>query len=289
MTVKGIDVSKWQATTPDLTGLSFLIARASVGTASDTRYQMHTANARNAGLLVGAYHFAYSGTIANQAAVFLAAAGDVDLYFIDVEGDQAPTQAETAAFIDACHKAGKPCGLYHSASGYFQAGQDYDWVAKWSPTPPARHWDFWQYRGSPLDLDRYVGTLAELRALAHPMGPDTGVAMQSFTLLPGPAGTLTVKPGPDYAYLRLADGTLHKVPNGLGVKHPAYPVRLLKPLPGGAPGADRSTGYLIGDEAAFVLASDVLFTPDPDATAGARAEWDRQASGATVTLLGPRP
>ena len=314
MTVEGIDVSKWQATTPSLTGLSFLFARASVGLLPDERYAMHIANARAAGLIVGAYHFNWDSLpIAHQVSTFIGAAGDVDLYAIDVEGTNAFSLAQTRQFITGMHAAGKRCGLYHSDSGYFAAGQDFDWIAKWSTTPPTRHWDFWQYRGSPLDLDRFNGTLAQLKAFAHPVGPDTGVDMQSFTLLPGPTGTLTFKAdSSDYAYLRLADGTLHKVPPGYGPKHPAYPVKLLTPMPGTG---DRSTGYLIGVEAAFALKSDVIFTPDPDCTAavaaatnplnakiatqtdeiarlqtdvanatiaGARTEWDRQAAGATV-------
>jgi hypothetical protein len=285
----GMDVSKWQATTPSLTGLSFLFARASVGLRADERYDMHIANARAKGLIVGAYHFNWSGlTVSGQVAAFLAAAGDVDFYFVDVEGANAFSRTETASFIAGMHDAGKPCGLYHSDSGYFDAGQDYDWVAKWSPTPPSRHWQFWQYRGSPLDLDRFNGTLAELKALAHPVGPDTGVDMQSFTLLPGPSGTLTYKTdSTDYAYLRLADGTLHKVPPGYGPKHPAYPVKLLTPLPGVG---DRSTGYLIGVEAAFALKSDVVFTPDPvtDCTAAVKAATDplNARIHAGVTALG---
>jgi len=89
-----------------------------------------------------------------------------------------------------------------------------------------------------------------------------GDEMASFTLLPGPAGTVTVK-GAGHAYLRLADGSLHPVPDGFS-KHPAYPVKLLTPIPGGS--GDRATGYLIGDEAAFLLATDVTFVADPTST-----------------------
>ena len=63
MSVEGIDVSHWQTSTPSLSGLSFLIARASVGNAIDDKYAMHIGNARKAGLITGAYHFAYHGGI----------------------------------------------------------------------------------------------------------------------------------------------------------------------------------------------------------------------------------
>jgi len=177
--VLGIDVSKWQAKTPSLAGRSMLFARASIGTQVDPKYKMHIKNARKAGLIVGAYHFNWDTVpVADQVKAFLAAAGAVDFYFIDVEGKHAFDHAQTAKFIDGMHAAGKRCGLYHSQSGYFDAGQDYEWVAKWSAAPPAHHWDFWQYRGSPLDLDRFNGTLAQLKALAQivpawgDVGPD---------------------------------------------------------------------------------------------------------------------
>jgi GH25 family lysozyme M1 (1,4-beta-N-acetylmuramidase) len=176
MSVLGIDVSKWQTKTPSLVGLSMLFARSSIGTEVDPTYRMHIKNARKAGLIVGAYHFNWDSVpVADQVEAFLNMAGSVDFYFIDVEGDNAFDHAQTRAFIDRMHAAGRRCGLYHSDSGYFAAGQDYDWVAKWSATPPTRHWDFWQYRGDPLDLDRFNGTLAQLQALAHVVptwGPD---------------------------------------------------------------------------------------------------------------------
>lgn len=85
---------------------------------------------------------------------------------------------------------------------------------------------------------------------------DMGV---SFTILPGPSGSLVVN-GSGHAYQRILDGTLHQVPDGYP-KAWAQPVKLLKPMNTG-PG-DRQTGYLVGDEAAVFLAQDVTFTPVP--------------------------
>ena len=255
---KGIDVSKWQAVTPDLAGLDFLIARASVGLSSDGLYQEHIANARAAGLVVGAYHFAYTGNIAAQAATFLRAAGNVDYYFIDVEGKSAPTHDETAAFIDAMHTADKTCGLYHSDSGYFDAGQDYDWVANWT-RQPTRHWDFWQYRGSPLDLDYFNGTVAELRRESQMRNFEYVYDADGKVI----AGSLTVH-GADHYWLRLVDGKLLG-PARDGWAKQAVKVRLTEDITSTPhPGVDRRTGYLIGDKAAFFLESDVTFTRYPD-------------------------
>lgn len=179
----GIDVSKYQPTTPSLDGLSFLIARASIGTTVDPLYRTHIANARKAGLVVGAYHFGYNTIpIADQVRTFLAAAGDVDFYFLDVEGKYAPSRVQSSDFFTRMRAAGKKCGLYHSDSGYFYAGQDYDWVARWTPEPPTRKWDFWQYRGSPLDLDKYVGSRDELYALAGLQPPATEESPMTFVV-----------------------------------------------------------------------------------------------------------
>lgn len=184
MSCFGIDVSKWQSRTPDLTTVDFLFARSSIGTATDSMYKTHIANAKAAGIVTGAYHFNWDSLpIASQVTTFIGAAGVVDLYAIDVEGANAFSTTQTKTFIRLMHEAGLKCGLYHSASGFFDAGQDWDWVAKWSSSPPAE-WDFWQYTSSGhlggysgrLDFDRFNGTLAELHALAGiPPAPDTGV------------------------------------------------------------------------------------------------------------------
>jgi hypothetical protein len=240
-TVKGVDVSKWQATTPPLAGLDFLFARASVGTVKDDMYAWHTLHASAAGLIVGAYHFGYTGHTSAQVAAFLDAAGDVDLYALDVEGPNAQTHLEATAFIKAVKATGKVCGLYHSDSGFFDAGQDFDWVAKWSPTPPKRHWDFWQYRGSPLDLDRYNGSRADLDKLAgRPSAPptDTGGAMK-LTNVTDLAGIATMDAdGPVWNVATGAQVAAHAGTNWTVVAGCDYDSP-------GLPGAVPSAGYMI--------------------------------------------
>lgn len=196
MTLRGIDVSQHQATTPNLTGLSFLFARASIGLTRDAKYLAHVAAARKAGLVVGAYHFNWREIpIADQVRLFLAAAGDVDLYAIDVEGDHAFSLAQTREFIARVHGAGKTIGLYHSDSGFpSTAGQDWNWVANWSHEP-IRDWSFWQYRGSPLDLDRFAGTAIDLARLARiPTAPDTSIPEEGMKItdVEAAAGVATI-------------------------------------------------------------------------------------------------
>lgn len=84
--------------------------------------------------------------------------------------------------------------------------------------------------------------------------------VQSFTILPDATTGSLVVPGPDHYYLRLRDGKLEG-PLAPGWSKPLAfgPVRLLTPIPGGS--GDRATGYIVGDEAAFLLSVDVDFTP----------------------------
>jgi hypothetical protein len=112
---------------------------------------------------------------ATQAHTFLATAGSADLFVLDLEGNGHGTpmsQAQAREFIATVKGAGHKCGLYHSASGYPRLGQDWDWIADYRAgvphtTPGTMH----QYRGSPLDLDRFNGDLVALRKLAGKAAP----------------------------------------------------------------------------------------------------------------------
>lgn len=168
--LEGIDVSKWQPTTPRLNGLSFAFARATYATTPDPKYAMHTANFRKAGLVVGAYHFGVGfKPVHEQVRAFLSIAKGADLLVLDLERDttKTMTKAEAREFIALVHATGKKIGLYGSRSGFPSLGQDYNWVAQWRDTPPTGiEWAFWQYQGSPLDRDKFNGTKAQLLALA---------------------------------------------------------------------------------------------------------------------------
>jgi hypothetical protein len=178
---KGVDVSHWQSLSDwSPTGLSFVIVKASEGTVKDPMYDKHVAKGRAAGLVVGAYAFNRDDVNMDaQVATFAEVSAGADLFFIDVEGTHSFSQAQTAAFMNKFRAlTGKHIGLYHSASGYFDAGQDYDWVAHWGVTQPSRSWDFHQYRGSPLDLDQYNGTNEALRAFVAALN---GGTVNTFT------------------------------------------------------------------------------------------------------------
>lgn len=166
--LKGIDISQHQSTTPSLDGLSFIVLRSSIATTKDTKYDAHYAAARNAGLVVMAYHFGYSkdqSNIADQVTTFLAAAKNADFLWIDQE-EAGFDDAQTQEFVDRVRDTGRPIGLYHSSAGFSGVNVDAKWVADWRDASVAAGyprtadgtaefpaWDLWQYRGSPLDLD----------------------------------------------------------------------------------------------------------------------------------------
>lgn len=174
--LQGIDVSHWQKKTPILTGLGFLIARATYGTDPDSTFVMHTTAARKAGLVTGAYHYGRHGNVSGQVDAFLQAAetADVDLIAVDLEKDgdnPAMTNAEAKAFIDAVRARGRKIGLYASSlRPYPDLGQDWRWVADYRDiSHPPVAWDIWQYTSSDgkLDRDRFRGTKDELRLLGR--------------------------------------------------------------------------------------------------------------------------
>jgi hypothetical protein len=166
VSIRGIDVSHWQGTEPSHAGLEFEFARSTFGTQKDDQYEFHKAHALADGLVFGAYHFGDpSKSVAAQLAACLAATKGVTIVALDIEaGDM--TTADAKVFLAGLKAAGKWAGLYHSASGFpWNLGQDFDWVARWGSTAPSGPWEFWQYRGSPLDLDYFNGTRAQLDAL----------------------------------------------------------------------------------------------------------------------------
>lgn len=213
--LKGVDISQHQATFPDPTGLTFAILRASIGSAAggtasvkDTAYDGHFRTARDLGLVAMAYHFnGPSGSdLAAQASHFLAVAQGADFLWLDQETFRAAkdgqaavpgfTDLEAQVFIDAIRKAGRPCGLYHQASGFGGVNADAKWVADWRPASVAAGfprttavspveypgWDVWQWSSKgwdgagSLDVD-YLNPDTTLAALfRRSLGYDPAIA-----------------------------------------------------------------------------------------------------------------
>ncbi len=170
----GIDVSAWNGDIAQaLKGCEFAFVRASYGAVSDTKYGLHSARVRAAGLVLGAYHFVVPGPgDGRQAATFLARAGDADILAIDDEAAALHYPELTQGIIANVRRLDtrqRPIILYASQSNFpGNLGQDGNWIARWGTRQPSLPlgWSFWQYQGAPLDRDVFNGSLVDLYRLA---------------------------------------------------------------------------------------------------------------------------
>jgi hypothetical protein len=211
--LEGVDLSYSNATTN--TFAKFYIVKATQGTAKDPRWDQHSANVRKMGKPLAAYHFLVKGVpIIDQMTAFLAVASGADGFALDWEADP-PSKAATRDAVRLVQAAGKKCGFYASDAVFFNAGQDWDWIAhygtnKW-PTFAGKRADIWQYQGHPLDRDRYDGTTAELLHLwgkplpKPPPGDDEMFPISVPT--PAKAGTIDAKA--DVELFALKDGAIN--------------------------------------------------------------------------------
>jgi hypothetical protein len=286
LSIRGIDLSKWQSSTPSLTGMDFVIARASIGTTADERFAQHIGKARAAGAVTGAYHFNWrtGASPEEQARFFVAKAGAVDLLFLDVEGDQAFTADQSKRFIAEVHRLGRKCGLYMSASVYrWTLGQDYHWIAKWGSTPPNGAWDFWQYTSDGkvsgytgrLDLNYFNGSLAELRALAGGSEMPLEYANDTVKKVVIPPETVILRS--DGSRLKTVHESVTKV-SPLGVKLNGSGYRVIDASDG-----DRTVVALVKSSEVTAEAIDAITKADLDAAvAAATATLQAQLAAAQV-------
>jgi len=110
--------------------------------------------------------------------------------------------------------------------------------------------------------------------------------MRNFHVLsPLVTGSLVVRQA-GHSYLRLVDDVL--VAMGVGMAKQAVAIKLTEDCPGkpSSAGQDRKSGYLVGDLAAFILATDCTFTPAVTGdTAAARKAGYAQAKAAAITAV----
>jgi hypothetical protein len=214
---EGIDVSYAQEHDPDLTGLDFVIVKASEGGGIDPRWAQHSAQVRAQGLPLLAYHFLRAEvSIAGQIATFLNVAAGADGWAVDYEhsgSGSLPSANQVRTFIASWRRQTEQrIGLYQSLRSPRpyppdSYGADWRWIAYYGTTPPPIRWDFWQYRGIGLDRDRFNGTADDLRAfLGLPVQPPAAGAGDGMTnLVP-----MTVHRVVDLK----AGTTLYDAPNG---------------------------------------------------------------------------
>ena len=197
----GIDVSHWQGVIDwravRAAGKRFAYIKASDGTTFvDDRYATNRAQAKAAGLVVGAYHFAKPSALAGDAVAeadhFVATAAWVKGELLPVLDLESTGGLSTVALTDWAKAflgrvyatTGVRAVIYVSPTfwstrladtrWFADNGYQVLWIAHWtsgSPTVPASNWGskgwtFWQYSSTgtvpgidgPVDLDRYRGT-----------------------------------------------------------------------------------------------------------------------------------
>lgn len=188
---RGIDVSAYQGSQDwaalKKSGLTFAFAKASEGQKTrDSAFATHIKGIKAAGLIPGAYHFAWPNQdAAAEAANYIAAvksyAGTGFLHWLDLEEysdgrnykgkSAAQIKAYATAWIKAVEKAfpGQRVGIYTSGSD-IAAGHVPSGVTLWypaypgsscdtyaeaeahsRPSPSGRTVTFWQFTSTPLD------------------------------------------------------------------------------------------------------------------------------------------
>lgn len=203
--VFGVDVSSYQGEVdwPTLAeqGIRFAFCKATEGSGHvDPTFQQNWQNAREAGVLVGAYHFfSYDSPGETQAENFIAqvpvTAGAlppvVDVEFYGKHDRNPPSKEETWAILGPLlerleeHYGVKPI-LYATYRSYklYLVGETGDyplWITRPIVGPMDKPWTFWQYSHSArlegyvgkeerIDLDVFRGSLEELKGMTLPVG-----------------------------------------------------------------------------------------------------------------------
>lgn len=192
-TVRGYDVSHWE---PDLSvhahqkalGAKFCMIKSSEGAnVIDHLFKAHWAEAKKQGMMTGAYNFFHPSQDPQAQAhnfenmVGQLSSGDFGP-IIDWEqndGQPAVKDAEAGlAFLLAVEKFTGRLPIIYGGPYFLQAlGLDSrftrftNWIAHYTTKcplcpPPWTAINFWQYSGSPLDLNLFNGNLAALQKLA---------------------------------------------------------------------------------------------------------------------------
>lgn len=164
-------------------GIIAVVLKATQGaTFIDNTFVARVAEAQQAGLLVGAYHFADDSDALSQVDFFLRVAGSLPVLALDLEpngiGDTVtiPTAAMMASFLQTATKRAPL--IYTGKFGPSGTGAGYPnsvlsrcplWLAEYDSSVanlPAgwSTWTLWQETDSPDDLDYFNGSDEQLRA-----------------------------------------------------------------------------------------------------------------------------
>ncbi|MEV3858062.1 glycoside hydrolase family 25 protein [Streptomyces sp. NPDC050095] len=167
--IRGIDVSAYQSSTFDTDGLSFVFIKATEGRSYvNPRLTAQTKHARDAGCVVGFYHFLWPGNLTAQAEYFVSKAPEKagDLLAVDWETTGEGTRASNAEkdrFIREVKRL-RPqhrVALYTNRDFWLNVDTtsyagDALWIADYVTAGKPRikaKWRFHQYTDTPHDKD----------------------------------------------------------------------------------------------------------------------------------------
>jgi len=167
--LRGIDVSAFQSSSYDTEGLSFVFVKATEGRSYvNPRLKAQTKRGRDAGLVVGFYHFLWPGNLQAQAEYFVEHAPEKagDILAVDWETTSSGTHASNAEkdrFIRKVKelRPGNRVVLYCNRDFWLNidttayAGDGLwiaDYVTAGKPRIKAK-WRFHQYTSEPHDKD----------------------------------------------------------------------------------------------------------------------------------------
>lgn len=194
MSVKGQDWSGYQPTEPSVSGLSFVFIKATEGTSYvNPHMAAQAAWARKNSLVVGFYHFARPGSMADQAQFFVENAVSVegDLLAVDWEDTAVSCADKDALLADVknlrpSHKVLLYCNRYFwlNVDTTSDCG-DGLWIADYVTAGEPRiqaHWTFHQYSDTPVDEDlgNFVD-VASLQRWANPTAVTPTVSLANVT------------------------------------------------------------------------------------------------------------
>jgi hypothetical protein len=174
--VTGVDVSSYQVSDFDTSGLAFAIVKATESTDyTNPNYSAQVAHARAGGLVVGHYHFARSTDSAAEVAYFASVAEieASDIIALDWEESSVTPAARDAWLADV--KARFPRNrvvLYCDAEFWTELDPTHScgdglWIADYnggSKPDITQPWVFWQY-SSANGIDHDYGNFTSLTAL----------------------------------------------------------------------------------------------------------------------------
>ncbi|MDQ0764047.1 glycoside hydrolase family 25 protein [Streptomyces canus] len=165
--LRGIDVSAYQSSTFSTEGLAFVFIKATEGRSyTNPKLSAQTKHAREAGLVVGFYHFLWPGNLTAQAEYFVKHApekgGDILAVDWETTGDGThATNAEKDSFIRKVKqlRPKNPVVLYTNRHYWLTVDTtsyagDGLWIADYVTAGKPRikaKWRFHQYTDDPVD------------------------------------------------------------------------------------------------------------------------------------------